>query len=471
MQYNAALMAKLTFFGAAGCVTGSKYLVEANGKRLLVDCGLFQGARELSQRNWETLPESAASIDWVALTHAHLDHSGWLPCLVKQGFKGPIYSNAATRELCEILLADSGHLQEEDADHAERKGYSSHKPALPLYTEAEARQVLTQFKEMPRTGVFVISPEFSVRQHDAGHILGSASLELTITEGSRKTVVLFSGDIGRYDQPILNDPEPPPPADILLCETTYGDRDHPSDPTYQALVDVVNRVTKRGGVMVLPAFAVGRTQQLMYVLRQLEDANRIPRLPVYVDSPMAINVTSLYLNHPEDHDAEFNKEEAAGDPLNMRTVHLTRTTDESKKINDVHNPCIIISASGMATGGRVLHHLLQRLPDPKNAILLAGFQAEGTLGRALLDGAKSVCIFGQDVVVGAEIIDLKQFSAHAGQSELLRWVSGFATPPRQTFLVHGEPPAAAAFQKVLTARPGWRAAVAQYRQTIDLSQF
>jgi metallo-beta-lactamase family protein len=470
MQYNATLMAKLTFLGAAGCVTGSKYLVEANGKRLLVDCGLFQGTRELRERNWAALPESAAAIDWVALTHAHLDHTGWLPRLVQQGFKGPIYSNAATRELCGILLPDSGHIQEEDAEHAEFKGYSRHKPALPLYTEEDARQVLTRFKEIPRTGVFAISPELSVRQHDAGHILGSASLELTITEGGRKTVVLFSGDIGRYDQPILNDPEPPPPADILLCETTYGDRDHPSDPTYEELVGVVNRVSKRGGVMVLPAFAVGRTQQLMYVLRQLEDAGRIPQLPVYVDSPMAINVTSLYLNHHEDHDLQFNKEEAAGDPLNMRTVHMTRTPDESKKINDVHTPCIIISASGMATGGRVLHHLLQRLPDPKNAILLAGFQAEGTLGRALLDGAKTVRIYGQDVLVGAEIVDLKQFSAHAGQSELLRWVSGFAKPPRQTFLVHGEPVAATAFRKALTARPGWLATVAQYRQTVDLNQ-
>ncbi|MFZ0821795.1 MAG: MBL fold metallo-hydrolase [Candidatus Acidiferrales bacterium] len=463
-------MAKLTFLGAAGCVTGSKYLVEANGKRLLVDCGLFQGTKELRQRNWAVLPESAASIDWVVLTHAHLDHTGWLPRLLEQGFKGPIYSNAATRELCAILLPDSGHIQEEDAEYAQRKGYSSHKPALPLYTEQDARQTLTRFAENPRTGVFAISPEFSVRQHDAGHILGSASLELTITESGRKTVVLFSGDIGRYDQPILKDPEPPPPADILLCETTYGDRDHPSDPKFEELVGTVNRVVKRGGVMVLPAFAVGRTQQLMYVLRQLEDAGRIPRLPVYVDSPMAINVTSLYLAHHEDHDLEFNKEEAAGDPLNMRTVHLTPLAQDSKKINDVHNPCIIISASGMATGGRVLHHLLQRLPDPKNAVLLAGFQAEGTLGRALLEGAKSVRIFGENVLVGAEIIDLKQFSAHAGQSELLRWISGFATPPRQTFLVHGEPPAAAAFQKVLTARPGWRATVAQYLQTIDLSQ-
>jgi metallo-beta-lactamase family protein len=463
-------MAKLTFLGAAGCVTGSKYLVEANGKRLLVDCGLFQGTKELRQRNWDVLPESAASIDWVVLTHAHLDHTGWLPRLLQQGYKGPIYSNAATRELCGILLPDSGHIQEEDAEYAQRKGFSSHKPALPLYTEEEARQTLTRFADIPRTGTFAISPEFSVRQHDAGHILGSASLELTITEGGRKTVVLFSGDIGRYDQPILKDPEPPPPADILLCETTYGDRDHPADPTYEELVSVVNRVVKRGGVMVLPAFAVGRTQQLMYVLRQLEDADRIPRLPVYVDSPMAINVTSLYLAHHEDHDLQFNSEEAAGDPLNMRTVHLTPLAQDSKKINDVHNPCIIISASGMATGGRVLHHLLQRLPDPKNAILLAGFQAEGTLGRMLLEGAKSVRIFGENVLVGAEIVDLKQFSAHAGQSELVRWISGFATPPKQTFLVHGEPEAAAAFQKVLAARPGWRATVAQYRQTVDLSQ-
>jgi metallo-beta-lactamase family protein len=470
MQYNAALMAKLTFLGAAGTVTGSKYLVEANGKRLMVDCGLFQGATDLKERNWATLPVSAATIDWVVLTHAHLDHTGWLPRLMQQGFKGPVYSNAATRELCGILLPDSGHLQEEDSDYAQKKGYSKHKPAFPLYTEADARQVLTRFSDVPRTGVFAISAEFSVRQHDAGHILGSASLELTITEGGRKTVVLFSGDVGRYGQPILKDPEPPPPADILLCETTYGDRYHPSDPTNEDLASVVNRVVKRGGVMVLPAFAVGRTQQLMYVLRELEDAGRIPRLPVFVDSPMAINVTSLYLNHPEDYDEEFIKEKATGDPLNMRTVHMTRTPEESKKINDVHTPCIIISASGMATGGRVLHHLVQRLPDPKNAILLAGFQAEGTLGRALHDGAKSVRIYGQPVAVGAEIVDLQQFSAHAGQSELLRWVSGFATPPRQTYLVHGEPPAAAAFQKALTAKPGWRAAIAQYLQTVDLSQ-
>ncbi len=460
-------MAKLTFLGAAGTVTGSKYLVEANGKRLLVDCGLFQGGRELRERNWEAMPE-AASIDWVVLTHAHLDHTGWLPRLVQQGFKGPIYSNAATRELCAILLPDSGHLQEEDAAHAERKGYSRHKPALPLYTEEDARAVLSRFVENPRTGAFAISPEFSVRQHDAGHILGSASLELTITEGGKKTVVLFSGDIGRYDQPILNDPEPPVPADILLCETTYGDRDHPNISMYDGIADVVNRVVKRGGVMVIPSFAVGRTQLIMYVLRMLENQKRIPSIPVYVDSPMAISVTGLYLSHHEDHDADFRKLEVNADPLNAHSVHMTPTAEQSKQINSVTDPCIIISAAGMANGGRVLHHLANRLPDAKNAVIFCGFQAEGTGGRALLDGVKLFHVFGQEVPVRAEIVDLQQFSAHAGQSELLRWLSGFTTPPKMTYLVHGEPAAASAFQQKLNAKPGWKSAVSQYRQTVDL---
>jgi metallo-beta-lactamase family protein len=463
-------MPKLTFLGAAGTVTGSKYLVEANGKRLLVDCGLFQGNAELRQRNWDKLPEDASTIDWVVLTHAHLDHTGWLPRLLQQGYKGQIYSNAATRELCGILLPDSGYLQEEDAANAQRKGYSRHKPALPLYTEQDARQTLTRFVDNPRTGVFSISPEFAVRQHDAGHILGSASLELTITEGGKKTVVLFSGDIGRYGSPILNQPETPVPADVLLCETTYGDRDHPADSPYDEMAEVVNRVVKRGGVIVIPAFAVDRTQLILYVLHKLAAAGRIPRLPVYVDSPMAINVTDLYLKYPQEHLAQFNAEEAADDPFAMHTVHMTRMATDSKKINDVKDPCIIISASGMATGGRVLHHLVQRLPDARNAVLLCGFQAEGTNGRALQDGAKTLRIIGQQVPVHAEIVDMKQFSAHAGQSELVRWISGFVVPPKQTYLVHGEPVAATAFQKVLNARPGWRSSVAQYRQTVDLGQ-
>jgi metallo-beta-lactamase family protein len=468
MKYNAPPMAKLTFLGAAGCVTGSKYLVEANGRRLMVDCGLFQGTTELKQRNWEPMPE-AASVDWLVLTHAHLDHTGWIPRFIKQGFKGPIYSNSATRELCGILLPDSGYLQEEDARRAQNKGYSRHKPALPLYTEAEAQECLTRFVDNSRTESFAISPEFSVRQHNAGHILGSASLELTITDNGKKTVVLFSGDIGRYGGPILKEPEPPPPADILLCETTYGDRNHPDDSPYDEMADVVNRVVKRGGVIVIPAFAVDRTQLIMYVLHKLGAAGRIPSLPIYVDSPMAINVTDFYLQHREENSAEYTRQAATADPLDVHSVHMTRTSEESKAINEVKTPCIIISASGMATGGRVLHHLVQRLPDAKNAVLLCGFQAEGTGGRALQDGVKTFHVMGQSVPVLAEIVDMKQFSAHAGQSELLRWISGFAVPPKKTYLVHGEPDAALAFQKIVNGRPGWKAEVAQYRQTIDLS--
>jgi metallo-beta-lactamase family protein len=342
---------------------------------------------------------------------------------------------------------------------------------LPLYTEQDARNVLNQFKDNPRTGAFQLSPEFTVKQHNAGHILGAAGLELTITEGARKTVVMFSGDIGRYNPPILKDPEVPPRADVVLCESTYGDRDHPDNSVLDELADVINRVIKRHGVIVIPAFAVDRTQQIMYVLRQLEDANRIPKLPVYVDSPMAISVTGLYLKHPEDHDAEFTKEEATGDPLNAHSVHMTRTTEESKAINQMQDPCIIISASGMATGGRVMHHLKQRLPDARNAVLLVGFQAEGTGGRALEDGAKTLRIYGESIPVLAEIVDMKQLSAHAGQSELLRWLSGFPTPPKQTYLVHGEPAAASTLQQLIRSRMNWRVDVAQYQQTVDLGQF
>jgi metallo-beta-lactamase family protein len=464
-------MAKLTFLGAAGTVTGSKFLVEAGGKRLLVDCGLFQGTKELRQRNWDRLPEDPASFDWVLLTHAHLDHTGYLPRLVRDGFRGPICANSATRELSNLLLPDSAHLQEEDAEHAASHGYSKHSPPLPLYTVAEVQPVLERFQEIPRSDPFAISPQFSVRPHDAGHILGSSSLELTITENGKSFVVLFSGDLGRYDQPILKDPEPPPRADFLLCESTYGDRNHPTDPPPEdALAAVVNRVAQRGGVMVIPAFAVGRTQLLMYELRKVEDAGRIPRLPAYVDSPMAISVTDLYLHHREDHDLEFTREEASdGDPLSVHTVHLTRSVEESKQINDVNGPCIIISASGMATGGRVLHHLARRLPDSRNAVILAGFQAEGTRGRALLEGAKTLRIHGEDVPVKAEVVELKQFSAHADRGEILRWLSGMPAPPRQTFLIHGEPAAASALQGTIQSKLSWRVALAEYRQGVELS--
>lgn len=408
------LMAKLTFLGAAGSVTGSKFLIEAEGKRLLVDCGLFQGLKELRQRNWNPLQVNPATIDWAVLTHAHLDHTGWLPRFVKQGFHTPIFANNSTIAMTEILVRDSGHLQEEDADHAAQGGYSKHSPPLPLYTEADVEPVLKLFQEIPRTGAFTISPQFTVRAYDAGHILGSTSLELTITENGNNLVVVFSGDIGRYDQPILNDPITPPHADYLLCESTYGDRDHPKESPLDALAEVVNRAVKRGGVIVVPAFAVGRTQILMYVLHLLEIQNRIPRLPVFIDSPMAITMTDLYLKHREDHSAVFTREETTGDPLNMHEYHLARSPAESKAINNVKTPCIIISASGMATGGRVLHHLAQRLPEPRNIVLIPGFQAEGTRGRALLEGAKTVQIHGADIPVRAEIVEMQQFSAHAG---------------------------------------------------------
>ncbi len=463
-------MAKITFLGAAGTVTGSKYLIEAGGKKLLVDCGLFQGPHELTDRNWQALPIEPASIDYVVLTHAHIDHTGYIPRLVKAGYRGPFYCNPSTHELCTILLLDSAHLQEEEARFVQQKGYSRHKPALPLYTVAEAQTALNQFREIPRVECFQISPEFGVCPHDAGHILGSTWLELTITENGKKTLVVFSGDVGRYDQVILKDPEPPSRADYLLCESTYGDRDHPPGSPEAALADVINRVAKRGGSIVVPAFAVGRIQTLMYFLKELQDQNKIPSLPIYVDSPMAISVTDLYERHKEDHDVDFSREEAAHrDPLNVANVHMTRSVEDSKKINDVVAPCIILSASGMATGGRVLHHLAKRLPDSRSAVLIVGFQAEGTLGRQIEDGSKLVKIFGDMVPVRAEVVDLPQLSAHAGRSELLRWLSGIKTPPKMTFLVHGEPAALESFRGAVDATYHWPVQVAGYLKTFEFN--
>jgi len=464
-------MATLTFLGAAGSVTGSKHLVEAGGKRLLIDCGLFQGTKELRLRNWHPLPVDPATIDWVVLTHAHIDHTGYLPRLVRDGFRGTIYANSATRDLCGILLPDSARLQEEDAEHAAFKGFSKHEHPQPLYTVEEAEAALGRMQVIPSKTPFRISAQFSVRLLTAGHILGSAMIELTITENGRPTVVLFSGDLGRYNQPILKDPEPPPRCDYLVCESTYGDREHPSDSAHDALEEVITRVYKRGGSVVIPAFAVGRTQTLMYYLRQLEDWQRIPALPVYVDSPMAVSVTGLYQRHKEDHDLEFSREENSGngDPLRSRQCMLARTPDESRQINRVNYPCVIISASGMATGGRVLYHLARRLPDARNAVLLAGFQAEGTRGRALQEGARALRIHGEDVPVKAEIVSLHQFSGHAGHSEILRWLGAMPAGPRKTYLVHGEPAAAEALRGDVGARLGWRVAVAEYRQRVELA--
>jgi metallo-beta-lactamase family protein len=463
-------VAKITFLGAAGTVTGSKYLLEAGGKRLLVDCGLFEGSRQLEERNWDKFAVDPATIDWIVLTHAHIDHTGYLPRIVRFGYRGPIYANAATHELCSLLLPDSAHLQEEEAQFAAKKKYSRYNPPLPLYTTQEAQQALQQFREVPRADTFSISPEFSVRPHHAGHILGASWLELTITESSKQTLVVFSGDMGRYNQPILDDPESPARADFVLCESTYGDRDHPGGSVPDMLADVVNQTAKRGGALVIPAFAVDRTQLLMYYLSELEDQQRIPRLPLYVDSPMAISVIGLYAAHREDHKLEFLREEQSGDhdPLNLHEVHMTRSVEESKKINDVVSPCIIISASGMVTGGRILHHLARRLPDSRSTVLLVGYQAEGSRGRALQEGAKYLRIFGEEVPVRANVVDMGQLSAHAGKSELLRWLSGFQAPPRQAFLVHGEPPALNGLRDAIVAQYQWNVTIPAYLQSFDL---
>ena len=464
-------MPKITFLGAAGTVTGSKYLIEAEGKRLLVDCGLFEGSKELNQRNWEKLTVDPATIDWVLLTHAHIDHTGYLPRLVRNGFRGPIYSNPATHELCNLLLPDSAHLQEEEAQFRAKKKYSRYNPPLPLYTVAESQQALKQFHDIPRADAFTISPQFSVRPHDAGHILGSSWLELTVTENGKQTLIVFSGDVGRYNMPILKDPEPPTRADFLLCESTYGDRDHPPGSVADILADVINRTAKHGGAIVIPAFAVDRTQLLMYYVRELHDQQRIPNLPVYIDSPMAINVTTLYSNHHEDYRPEYLREMQGGihDPLNFSGVHMARSVEDSKKINDVVSPCVIISASGMATGGRILHHLARRLPDSRSSVLLVGYQAEGTRGRALEEGAQYIRIFGEEVPVRAQVVSIGELSAHAGRSELLRWLSGMQSAPKQAFLVHGEPNALTSFHDAVVSQFHWNVTIPAYLQSFDLS--
>ena len=459
-------MPKITFLGAAGTVTGSKYLVEAEGKRLLVDCGLFEGSRELKQRNWDKLTVDPATIDWVLLTHAHIDHTGYIPRLVRGGYRGPIYANIATHELCTLLLPDSAHLQEEDTRYALKKGYSRHKPPLPLYTVEESQTALQQFREIPSNDAFKISPQFSVLPHDAGHILGATWLELTITESGKQTLVVFSGDVGRYDQPILKDPESPTRADFLLCESTYGDREHPGGSVTDELADVVNQTAKRGGAVVIPAFAVDRTQLLLYYLRVLEKVQRIPHLPIYLDSPMAINTTEIYTRHRADHDL---KPQTDPDPLDIQEVHMTCSVEDSKKINDVVAPCIIISASGMITGGRVLHHLAHRLPDSRSTVLLVGYQAEGSGGRALLNGAKFLRIHGAEVPVRAQVVEMCQLSAHAGKSELLRWISGIQAPPKRTFMVHGEPSGLTSLRDAIVAQHGWPVTIPDYLQSFDLA--
>lgn len=460
--------ATLQFLGGAGTVTGSKYLVRARGWQILLDCGLFQGLKALRLRNWAEPPFAPAEIDAVVLSHAHVDHSGYLPLLARRGFRGPVYCTPATADLIGVVLPDCARLQEEDAARANRQGYTKHRPALPLYTSADAEAALRLVHRRPCGREYAVCAGVSAFTRRAGHILGAASVELRIGPTDPYRLV-FSGDLGRRGHPILRDPELVPRADVLLVESTYGDRTHPPDPLSE-LARVINEAAARGGALIVPAFAVDRTQELIWAVRNLEDAGRIPVLPVYVDSPMAIEVTDVYCRHPEEHRVELRTLSSRGKcPLRSRRFHLLRSPEESKALNHVDEPMIVIAGNGMATGGRVLHHLERRLPDPRTTVLLVGFQAEGTRGRSLQNGAATVRMHGRDVPVGARVESVHGLSAHADRDDILRWLSGFKTPPRQTYVVHGEPDQAERLAETIRATLHWEARPARDGETVELT--
>ncbi len=447
-------MAKLTFYGAARTVTGSKFLLEAGGAQVLVDCGLFQGERELRELNWRPTAFDVRAIEAVVLTHAHLDHTGYLPRIVREGYRREIVCTEATAELSEIILLDSAHCQESDAEYANRKGFSRHKPALPLYEARDVHATMKLFRLVPRGEWFAPAEPIWMRYHDAGHLLGSNMIEVEIRDRTPPLRILFSGDVGRYDGPLYHDPAPPPECDYLVCESTYGDRDHPNRSILDALVDVVHRAVERGGVLLIAAFAIGRAQQLIYLLQVLKSQGRIPDLPIFLDSPMSCDATEIYRKHREDHDLSEGQLDPAHPVLAGPHVTLCRTTDESKALNQVAGPAVIISSSGMMTGGRILHHLKQRLPSPRHTVVLGGYMAVGTPGRKLADGAKWIRIHGQDVTVRAAIESIPGLSGHADRSGLLRWTAKL-TPTKGTFLVHGEPDSMDALARTLRTERGW----------------
>lgn len=450
---------QLEFLGATGTVTGSKYLVTHGDRQLLVDCGLFQGLKQLRLRNWADVPFHASKIDAVVLTHAHIDHSGFIPRLVKLGFRGPVYCTPATHALCELLLPDSGRLQEEEAEFANRHGHSKHSPALPLYTEEEARTALRRFKPIAFDEDFAPWTGWSLRMRPAGHILGAASVRVS-AEGRS---ILFSGDLGRSDDLLMKSPAPPDDADVLVIESTYGDRAHREGDVLAELAAVVNRTAARGGVVVIPAFAVGRAQTLLLCIDHLKQARRIPDMPVYLNSPMAADATRIYSHCAGEHRLTPAQCDALG-----RVAKIVNTVEESKQLNQLTWPSIIVSASGMATGGRVLHHLKAYAPDPRNTILFAGYQAAGTRGASLVGGATSVKIFGEYVPVRAEVVNLDMLSAHADKEQLLAWAGAMTHAPKRVFITHGEPVAADALRLALQERHGWLCEVPEYRQAVEL---
>ncbi len=451
---------RITFLGGVGTVTGSKYLIEAGSRRVLIDCGLFQGFKQLRLRNWEPLPVDPRTIDCVVLTHAHLDHTGYLPLLVRNGFKGPVWCTAATCDLCGILLPDSGHLAERDAEFANRHGFSKHHPALPLYTEADARAALPRLSPLDYRREQDLGDGLTLTFRFAGHILGAA-VALLSYEGMS---ILFSGDLGRPNDPVMRAPEIITQSDYLIVESTYGDRKHDARDPQALLADVIKRTAARGGTTVIPAFAVGRVQTVLYYLHRLKSARLMPDLPIFLDSPMAIDASDIFHAHRRDHRlSEAECRDVCG------LARLTRSVEESKAIDQSRVPSVIISASGMATGGRVLHHLKAYAPDPRNSVLFAGFQAGGTRGAAMLAGAREIKIHGTQVPVRAEVINLDMLSAHADADETMDWLRKFERPPRTTFVTHGEPAASDALRYRIEHDLGWTCRVPAYRDEALLS--
>lgn len=452
-------MMKVSFLGGTGTVTGSKYLVEWEGRKLLLDCGLYQGLKPLRLRNWAPFPVPPASIEAVILTHAHLDHSGYLPRLVREGFSGTIYATAATRDLCRLLLMDSAYLMEEEAGHAKRHGWSRHADPKPLYTVEDVEKTLRLFRAVPWHQPFALKDGLDFTFRRAGHILGAGFVHLA----HRGVTLAFSGDLGRADDPMLPPPETLPRPDYLVVESTYGDRVHDASDPMQQLEDAVARTAARGGVLLIPSFAVGRTQALLHRLWELKRAGRLPRIPIFVDSPMATGATLLYARHSADHALGAERCEEA-----FAIAHYVKLAEESKEISRREGPMILISASGMATGGRILHHLKAFAPLSTTTILLAGYQAAGTRGAALANGAGEIRIHGEYVPIKAEVASLKNFSAHADAPGIVEWLRGAGLPPKRTFITHGEPLASEALRQRIRKELGWDAEIPDFRDTVTL---
>lgn len=460
-------MIRLGFHGAAGTVTGSKYLLEVDRTRVLIDCGLFQGLKELRQRNWEPLPFKAATVHGVVFTHAHIDHIGYFPRFVKAGFAGPAFCTPATEAIAELLLLDTAKIEESDAEYANKRAFAKHQPALPLFDVHAVRRAMKRMRTVPREEWFNVAGPIWARYLDTGHLLGACMVEMEIRNSETPVRLLFSGDVGRYSAPLYHDPSNPPACDYLICESTYGDREHPAEPAIDELRKTVEKAVLRGGVMLIASFAVGRAQQIIYLLQVLIRQGLLPELPIFLDSPMAVAGMNIYRYYAEQHDLSAGLAIDDDYAFNLRHVRLVRTAEESKRINSFTGPGMIISSSGMMTGGRILHHLRQRLPDERNTVLLAGYMAEGTRGRALQNGARTLRIHGRDVPVRAAVVEMSGLSGHADRSELLRWLAPLP-PPKQTFLTHGELPSAIALAEELRATRGWNTTVPKLGEAIEL---